>query len=103
MEENLYPIMSFLLAPITGVASYIAGRRKRDNDFLQQLQSSIDLLSKENKELLSEIVEVKRKNAELECAQIRTTIRQNELIHENNQLKKKLLTLETYFKTLKKK
>ncbi len=103
MDNNLYAITSLLLTPLTGIASYIAGRRRRDNDFLQQLQSSIDLLSKENKELLIEIVEVKRKNAELESTQARMSIRQNELVHENNQLKKKLSSLETSFKTIKKK
>lgn len=101
--DNYTSILSLTLAPLTGVASYLIGRRKRDNDFLQQLQSSIDLLSRENKELLVEIVEVKRKNAELESSQIRMSIRQNEIVHENNQLKQKIAKLETSLKGIKKK
>lgn len=101
--ENITTIISLLLTPITGIASFYAGRRKRDNDFLQHLQASIDLLSRENKELLAEIVGVKRKNAELESSQIRVTIRQNELIYENDNLKKKLSSLETILKLINKK
>lgn len=101
--EDTSTIISLLLTPVTCVASYFVGRRKRDNDFLQQLQSSIDLLSKENKELLAEIVEVKRKNAELESMQVRVTIRQNEIVEENAQLKKKIASLETTLKAIKKK
>ena len=101
--DNYISIISLLITPITGVASYLMGRRKRDNDFLQQLQFSIDLLSKENKELLVEIVEVKRKNAELESAQIKMTILHNELAQENAQLKQKIAKLETSLKGMKKK
>lgn len=100
--ENITTVVSILLAPLAGAASYLAGRRKRDNNFLQQLQASIDLLSKENKELLIEIVEVKRKNAELESSQVRVTIRQNELIYENNTLKEKIIKLENSLKQIKK-
>lgn len=101
--ENVSILISLLLAPLTGAASYFVGRRKRDNDFLQHLQASIDLLSKENKELLVEIVGVKRKNAELESMQVRMTIRQNELVQENDQLKKKITSMENSLKIMKKK
>lgn len=63
-----------ILPVVTATAGWIAGSRKRRNDFLKDLQASIDLLSAENRRLLSditavnaEIVAVRRENEELKA------------------------------------
>ena len=47
------------------VATWWSTRRKRDNDFIADLQDSINLLAETNKTLLAELVEVKKQNAQL--------------------------------------
>ena len=43
---------------ITGIAGWWTGRRKQKNDFLSDLQSSIDLLSARNAELIKQVTEL---------------------------------------------
>jgi hypothetical protein len=66
-------LISIITSCITAVGGWFFGRKKQKNDFLRELQSSIDLLAKENAKLLSsnldfqkEIVELKLKVHELE-------------------------------------
>jgi len=70
--ELLTTILQFVVPISTFVAGLFTGRRKRNNDFLADLQKSIDLLSEKNKELVeevvrlrSEIVKLKSENAAL--------------------------------------
>jgi hypothetical protein len=58
-------IISLCLSPITAVAGWFAGRQKRKNDFLQEMQESINLLSKENKQLMAEVISLRRDNLNL--------------------------------------
>ena len=51
-----YDIISVVSPLLTAAAGWWVGRRRRQNDFLCQLQSSIDLLSSKNKELMKELV-----------------------------------------------
>lgn len=45
-----------LLPVLTGVTGWLAGRRKRNNDFLNDLQDSINTLSAKNAELVKTVV-----------------------------------------------
>lgn len=74
-SEILTLIGTIIIPLITGIAGWFAGSRKRRNDFLGDLQASIDLLSAENKRLLAdittcnkEIVAVRRENEELKAS-----------------------------------
>ena len=73
-------LIGLMIAPITAFAGWLAGRRKRSNDFLNQMQESINKLVAENTKLLDDIVTVKKQNVEL--------LIQNEI------MKQKLATLE---------
>lgn len=85
---------SIAAAPVTGVLSYFAGKKKRKNDFLQNLQTSIDLLAGKNAELLKELLEVKKQNIKLSVA-----VEQLKL--ENEQLKVTIQTLTTQLENVK--
>lgn len=70
--ELIISILGYVLTPIVGAIGWVAGSKKRNNDFLKDLQDSIDLLSTRNKELLeeviklrSEVVKLKTENAAL--------------------------------------
>jgi uncharacterized coiled-coil DUF342 family protein len=57
--QDFITILGYLLTPISAVVAWFAGRRKSNNDFLQELQASIDLLSTKNKELINEVVNLR--------------------------------------------
>lgn len=87
-------IGTFILPVVTATAGWIAGSRKRRNDFLKDLQASIDLLSSENRRLLSditavnaEIVAVRRENEELKVSVDRLCAENAQLKDEVRQLK----------------
>lgn len=65
MDDSLTTILGYVLAPITGAVGWLAASRKRRNDFLNDLQSSINLLAAENKRLITEVVELRRENVQL--------------------------------------
>ena len=75
--------------------SWFVGRRQRDVDMLSQLQSSINLLSKENKEILAENVQLRKENAGLRVSQ-------EELIAEVAHLGKEVERLRKIINTLNK-
>ncbi len=58
-------LIGILIAPITALAGWFAGRRKRSNDFLHAMQDSINKLVSENAKLLDDILTVKKQNIEL--------------------------------------
>ena len=96
METNhtLYFIGTYIIPMATAAVGWFAGSRKRKNDFLQDLQASIDLLSSENKKLLAditsvnaEIVAVRKENEELKASV-------DKLCSENSQLKEEIRQLK---------
>ena len=96
METNntLDFVGTYVIPMITAVVGWLAGTRKRKNDFLQDLQASIDLLSSENKKLLAditsvnaEIVAVRKENEELKASV-------DKLCNENSQLKEEIRQLK---------
>lgn len=85
--EALTFIGAYIIPLFTAAVGWLVGSRKRKNDFLKDLQASINLLSAENKRLLkeitnanSEIVAVRKENEELKASVDR-------LCSENSQLK----------------
>lgn len=78
---------------VGAVVSWFAGRRQRNVDMLQQLQSSINLLSEENKKILAENVQLRKENAGLRVSQ-------EELITEVAHLGKEIERLRKIINTL---
>ncbi len=58
-------LLNILIPVVTGAVGWIVGTRKRKNDFLHEMQDSIDMLSSKNKELLEELVSMRKENAKL--------------------------------------
>ena len=95
METQIATIITDCLVPIvTAAAGWLAGKRKRRNDFLKNMQDSIDLLSVENKRLLEdltavnrEVVALRRENGELKYSV-------DQLCKENVQLKDEVRNLK---------
>ena len=95
METQIATIITDCLVPIvTAAAGWLAGKRKRRNDFLKNMQDSIDLLSVENKRLLEdltavnrEVVALRRENGELKYSV-------DQLCKENVQLRDEVRNLK---------
>ena len=70
----------------TNICTYFVTRRKKQNDFISDLQKSIDLLSDRYTKTLNELVTVRETNLQL-------TTKVNELIMENKKLKNEIASL----------
>lgn len=68
-ESNiLLQLLPYLLTPITAIVTWFASKRKRNNDALNYLQETIDLLLKKNNELIQEVTELRNQNSTLKAA-----------------------------------
>lgn len=52
-------LFNYLAPVLTGVFGWLTGRRKQKNDFLAELQASIDLLAEKNKTQMEEIIKLR--------------------------------------------
>ena len=88
METQIATIITDCLVPIvTAAAGWLAGKRKRRNDFLKNMQDSIDILSMENKRLIEDLTNVNREVVALrkENGELKYSV--DQLCRENSQLK----------------
>ena len=88
MDAQITTIIAECLVPmITAAAGWLAGKRKRRNDFLKNMQESIDILSLENKRLIEDLTTVNREVVALrkENGELKTSV--DQLCKENAQLK----------------
>ncbi len=95
--EALTFIGTYIIPLFTATIGWLVGTRKRKNDFLKDLQASIDLLSSENRKLLaditavnSEIVAVRKENEELKASVDRLCTENSQLKDEVRQLREQL-------------
>ncbi len=86
MASNNPIIITTLVTVATNICTYFVTRGKKQNDFISDLQKSIDLLSDRYTKTLNELVIVKETNLQL-------TTKVNELILENKKLKNEIASL----------
>lgn len=86
---------------ITGVVTWLFSKKKRDNDFLSELQNSINILTQNYTDTLNKLVEVQRQNAELLAGQAVMQGEIDKLKRENCKLVEKLNELNKILKAQK--
>jgi len=59
-------VINVVITSVAGVVGWIVGRRKQKNDFLGDLQSSINLLAEKNKEQMIEILNLRKEVIKLQ-------------------------------------
>lgn len=91
---NLHDILVLVLPLLTGATSWVVARRKRDNDFIAELQGSIALLSESYNKALEELVEVKKQNALLLYNQEELKIQIETLSKENESMRNLITQLK---------
>lgn len=62
--QDYITIISIALAPLSSIVAWVVARRARNNDMLQKMQQTIDLLVEKNRELYEEVVRLRDKLAE---------------------------------------
>lgn len=97
MEVFVTAVVSLL----TAFGGWFVGRRKRNNDFLGELQNSIDLLTEKYTKTLTELVSVKEQNAKLLIGQNEMSIELKAVREENSLLKKEVEELTTQLANVK--
>ncbi len=76
---SIFEWASLLLAPITGVASWLAATRLRQNRTIREMQQTILNLVEENKRVYSELTEARRETVGLSAQVAPLTIENGEL------------------------
>jgi len=84
---DIYQVLTVALPVLSSVITWFVARKKRKNDFLADLQSSIDLLSEKYNAALQELVTVKEQNSKLLIAQNEMKEQIDNLTKENETLK----------------
>ena len=95
MDTQTINLITDCLVPlITAAAGWLAGKRKRRNDFLKNMQDSIDILSMENKRLIEDLTNVNREVVALrrENGELKYSV--DQLCKENVQLKDEVRNLK---------
>ena len=60
MNDILLQWGGFLLTPVCSVVAWLAGRRVRNNNTLNEMQRTIDVLVEKNQELINEIIDLRQ-------------------------------------------
>ena len=76
---TLYEWITTLLVPITGVASWLAATRLRQNKTIREMQQTIYNLVEENKRVYSELTEARREIVGLSAQVSQLTLENAEL------------------------
>lgn len=96
---DLGTIAAYATPILTTIGGYFVGKRKRNNDFLSDLQKSIDLLSAKNAELMADVVKLRSQNADL-VFRLEILQRQNDtMAKEIEDLNAKLENVKTITRT----
>ncbi len=97
----LETILTYLAPALTAIVGWLAGNQKRKNDFLNDLQASIDLLADKNKSLLAEVVKLRSENATLIANQDAMQYRIDELTKQNALFQKEIQELNARLENVK--
>lgn len=89
-----------IFSAITGVGGWLVGRRRQNNDFLNDLQGSVNMLTEENARLLKELIEIRKDNAILMSNQEQMKMEIGALRKENEALRKEVEELNERMRRL---
>jgi len=64
MNIQFLDIVNLITPFLGGAVGWFVGRKRQKNDFLNELQASVDLLAGKNKQLIEEVVKLREENAE---------------------------------------
>lgn len=84
---DLLTTLAEVLTPLlTGIVGWSVGRRKRNNDFISELQNSINALAAKNAEQMEEIIKLRDEVVKLRSENFELTKEVDHLTGANRQL-----------------
>jgi len=92
-------ILGYLLTPITAVVGWLAGSRARNNNVLNCLQQTIDMLVDKNSKLIEQMTEMREENSQLKIQLLAVRTENAELKEGQDELKRQLDALEKRYNT----
>ncbi|MCL2651898.1 MAG: hypothetical protein FWD60_12880 [Candidatus Azobacteroides sp.] len=98
MDIQFSDVANVLMTAIAGAVGWFIGLKKQRNDFLSALQSSIDLLSEKNRQLVEEVVLSREENARVRSEVVKLREENKALRSEIETLNKKLENIKTITK-----
>lgn len=98
---DITTIIGYVFSALTGVAGWLVGRKKQNNDFIAELQGSINMLAEKNGQLFIEIVSLRQQNTELLSNQADMKKEIATLRSENAGLKKEIEELNLKLSNVK--
>lgn len=94
MDINFIEYMPYLASVVTCVFGWVIGKKRQDNAFITELQNSINLLAKDNRELREELNSVLKENTR-QSVLLERISEENKLLKEQlNKLSKRLSSKE---------
>jgi predicted RNase H-like nuclease (RuvC/YqgF family) len=90
-------ILGYLLTPITGVVGWLAGKRARNNDMLNRMQETIDMVVDKNSKLIEQMTELREENSQLKLHLMVVRKENAELKDGQEELKRQLVAFEKRF------
>ena len=102
---TLQDFMTYFLTPAVAAISWLAARfvekRKRNNDFISELQKTFDVLVAKYTETLQELVALKGQNAQLLAGQVQMEIQMKQLKEENAKFREEIERLNEMLTNIK--
>ena len=86
--------LGYIIAPVSRIITWFVGRKKSRNDFLREMQASIDLLATRNGNLIKEVTELRGEN-------MRLRLDVQRLAAENAKMSKEIEGLNSRLKNIK--
>lgn len=96
MDIAFSDVLPYVVSGVAGVAGWFVGRRKENNDFLNDLQQSVDMLAEKNRTLYEEVTDLRKDNSDFK-------VKVSELTTQNKILKDKLDNLSKRITSMGKK
>lgn len=94
MDPNNYRwLIDVAVGGISSLAGWLAGRKQKNNDFLKELQGSINALAAKNAEQMDEIIKLRGQIVLLRTENLELSKGQERLIRENAELKEEVSKL----------
>lgn len=94
MDPNNYRwLIDIAVGGVSSLAGWLAGRKQKNNDFLKELQGSINALAAKNAEQMDEIIKLRGEIVLLRTENLELSKGQERLIRENAELKEEVSKL----------
>lgn len=92
--DTLITVGGYVLTPISGVVSWFAAKRVRNNETLNKLQETIDSLVDKNCKLISDMTELRAENSQLKNELMAVRNANAELKRGQEELKKQIYSIK---------